>query len=281
MVIGLTAQNIRKEIAFLPVEDSLGIDDRNRFFSVADGVTRDPYEYLPDLSNFLGKVKFSWGYPRFSPAKVAADIFTGVFTRVLKNYPSERRDENLIRAAFEEANKVIGQWNSCNIPNQDYVLKDYAGCVASGAALNNGLIHIGFLSDCGVAIFDEKGDLKFRTENQGPDQHESYFWKDERLQSLDWRNPEARRIIRRNYRNNPSQEHSFGVLTGEKSAMDYVKTTTQELKPNHSLVLYTDGLEPIVFSGEFADNLRKKDTKGLEKLCKRNVETEGTLILYP
>ena len=280
MVQGFIATNIKKKIALMPTEDSFSMDLKNRIFAVADGVTRDPYEFLPDIHTLLGKIRFSFGYPRPSPAEIASDIFTQTFPLVLRDYELANRDENAIRTAFEEANKKIGEWNAQHTPNPDYVLEDFAGCVASGAQLNQGLIYLGFLTDCGVAIFDEKGNLKFRTENQGPDKHDKYIWQDERLQKIDWRNPEARKIVRKDYRNNPSEEHSFGVLTGEKTAMHYVRTATQEIKPNEHLIVYSDGLEPIIFSGEFADKLRQRDFKGLENLCKQKVKTEGTLIQH-
>ena len=280
MAKGLTAVNIKKKIALMPTEDSFSIDSANEIFAVADGVTRDPYEYLPDINTLTGKIIFSLSYPRPSPAKIAADIFTETFPLVLKDYDPINRDEKAIRTAFGEANKRIGEWNFQNIPNPDYVLNDFAGCVAAGTSLSNDLIYLGFLSDCGVAIFNEYGNLRFRTENQGPDKHDKYIWQDKRLERLNWRNPEARRIVRRDYRNNPSEKHSFGVLTGEEKAMCYVRTATQEIKPNEHLILYTDGLEPIIFSGEFADKLRKRDWKGLERLCKKKVRTEGTLVYY-
>lgn len=277
---GFIATNRKKKIALLPTEDSFSIDSKNGILAVADGVTRDPYQFLPNMKTLRGKIKFSWGYPRPSPAKIASDIFTQTFPLVLRDYDLANRDENAIKTAFEETNKRIGKWNTQNMQNPDYVLRDFAGCVASGTQLNNGLVYLGFLTDCGVAIFDEKGNLKFRTENQGPDKYDKYIWQDGRLQEIDWRNPEARRIVRIDYRNNPIEEHSFGVLTGEETAMNYVRTATQEIKPEEHLIVYTDGLEPIIFSDEFAEKLKQRDIEGLEKLCKKGVKTEGTLIYH-
>ena len=62
--------------------------------------------------------------------------------------------------------------------------------------------------------------------------------------------------------------------------MHYVRTATAEIKPNEHLIVYTDGLEPIIFSSEFADKLRQRNFKGLENLCKQRVRTEGTLIYH-
>ena len=153
MVQGFIATNIKKKIALMPTEDSFSMDLKNRIFAVADGVTRDPYEFLPDIHTLLGKIRFSFGYPRPSPAEIASDIFTQTFPLVLRDYRLANKDEKAIRTAFEEANKRIGEWNSQNMPNPDYVLKDFAGCVASGVHLNQNLVYLGFLTDCGVAIF--------------------------------------------------------------------------------------------------------------------------------
>ncbi len=280
MATGFIATNIKKKFGLIPIEDSFSIDSKNKIFAVADGVTRDPVEYLPDLNTLRGKIEFSFSYPRPSPAKTASDIFTQTFPMVLNDYDSINRDEKSIRIAFEEANKNIREWNKQNMLNPDYVLSDYSGCVASGTLLNRNLVYLGFLTDCGVAIFDESGELKFRTENQGPDKYDKYIWQDERLKNITWNNPEARRIVRRDYRNNPMEENSFGVLTGQQTAMHYVRTSTQEIKPNEFLIVYSDGLEQTIFSNEFAEKLKQRDIKILEKLCRKKVRTEGTLIYY-
>jgi hypothetical protein len=286
MTKAFIATNWKKKIAFMPIEDSFDytdypIDiDSSSFSAVADGVTRDPTEYLPNLNTIKGKIQFSLKYPKPSPAKIAADIFTQAFPLVMRDYEPEHRDEKAIKSAFGEANNRIKKWNNQNTPNPDYVLNDFAGCVAAGISQYWHSISWGYLADCGIAIFDEKGNLKFRTEDQGPEKYDKYFWQDKRLEKIDWRNPEARKIIRKEYRNNPLEKHSFGVLTGEEKAMNYVRTGTQELIPNEHLIIYTDGLEPIIFSQEFSDKLKENDIKGLAKLCKHKVMTEGTLIHY-
>ncbi len=282
MVRGFIAINKKKKIALIPVEDSFNVDSENRIFAVADGVTRDPSEFLPDISTLKGKIEFSLKYQRPSSAAIVSRLATGKAPVYLRDFTN--KDEKAIRETIKEINLVdIRRYNlSLGINEQtvDYLTKDYAGCVLSIAHVERDLVYLGFLTDCGVAIFDERGNLKFRTENQGPDKHDKYIWQDERLQGMDWKNPKARKIIRRYYRNNPLKPHSFGVLTGEETAMHYVRTTTQEIKPNEHLIVYTDGLEQIIFSGEFSDKLRKRDIKGIEKLCRKKVKTEGTLIHY-
>jgi len=281
MTQGFTVENWKLKLARYPTEDSYSINNNNNnnIFAVADGVTRDPLEYLPDINTLKGKIEFTFNYPRPSPAKEAADLFCETFPAVLRDYNKCNRNEFAIKEAFKESNNGIKQWNKQNIPNPNYIMDDFAGCVASGVYQNDGFVHWGYLCDCGVAIFDEKGNLKFKTEDQGPSKFDKYFWKDKRLQDISWGNPKARKIIRSEYRNNPSEKYSYGVLTGEKTAISYVRTGTNEIGSNEHLIVYSDGLEDIIFSEKFADKLRKRDIKGLKKLCQKRVKTEGTLIL--
>ena len=150
--------------------------------------------------------------------------------------------------------------------------------MAAGTSINKGLVHWGYIADCGVAIFDEKGNMRFKTEDDGPSKHDALMWKDPRLQSLKWENPIARMIIRRDYRNNSGKQCAYGVLTGEDSSLYFVRTGVQELRPRESLIVYTDGLEHLLGMGEFSDLLRKRDLKGISKLTSKTVKYEGTMI---
>ena len=277
MIKGFTVANWIKRAAFIPTEDSYDFDHKNLIFSVADGVTRDPCECLPDISTLSGKLEFAWKYPRPSPAKIAADIFNKTFQEVMRDYLPKNRNEKAVMKAFEASNFAIREWNSENIPDVNYAPMDFAGCVASGAVENPEMISLGFMTDCGVAIFNERGNLIFRTQNEGPDG--KFFSQLMKSKNLTWNNVEARRIIRRDYRNNGA-EHSYGVLTGEEKAMSYVKTFSHELKPMEHLMVYSDGLEDTIFSGKFSEKLGQKDFGGIEKLCQKEVRTEGTLVHY-
>ncbi|MBI2451498.1 hypothetical protein HYV50_00295 [Candidatus Pacearchaeota archaeon] len=280
MTEGFTVENWKLRLMRKPVEDAFGFDNMSKIMAVADGVTRDPFEDLHNVGTLMGKIDFLLNYPKPSPAKVASNILVETFRIALIDYYELNRNEKAIRKAFDEANKEIRNWNGRNISNADYLTNDFAGCVAAGICRLSDVFSFGYLTDAGIAVFDLLGNLKFRTENQGPDKHDKYIWQDKRLQGIDWRNPEARRIVRRDYRNNPKEEHSFGVLTGEDSAMNYVRTGTQELRGDDILVVYTDGLESTIFSGEFSDLIRRKNIKGIEKLCKKKVRTEGTIVYY-
>lgn len=76
----------------------------------------------------------------------------------------------------------------------------------------------------------------------------------------------------------------MGILNGMPQALKYVRTGNQEIKPGEYLLVYTDGLEEVIFrnhkdiQGRVVDFLRKKDFKNLEKFCRRKVYSEGTLV---
>ena len=277
MIKGLTATNWKKRMVFMPTEDSYLISE-NRIFAVADGVTRDPIPNLPDLSNPFGQLKFALKYPKPSPAKIASDIFCDTFVSALKDFKPWNRNEKAIKSSFAYANKKIKEWNDQNIPTCDYITRDFAGCVAVGTCQIGDLVYFGHITDSGVAIFDKEGNLSFRTKDESPHRLDKHIWQDPQIAGKTWSSPGVRARIRSQYRNNPDEQYSFGVLTGEESAMYYVRAGVKEIRPNETLILYTDGLEPIIFSDDFSAMLKNKDINGLEKLCKKEVKTEGTLI---
>lgn len=271
MISGFTVHKLEKK----PIEDFYSIDKTSGVIAVADGVTRDWDELLRDNKKS--------NYPNPSPAGIASKLFCKIFQLHLKK--CKNVSEKTIKEAFEKANKEIAKWNSNNIPNVDYVMNDFAGCVASGVVKREGLVYFGYLTDCGVAIVDKGGKLKFRTEDEGPNKHDKYIWRDDRLRGREWTNPTIRRIIRSEYRNNSSNKHSFGVLTGEKSAMDYIRVGKQKIQKGDYLLVYSDGVENIIFSDGGEINLKVRnlltagDLKGLERLCREGVQTEGTLVI--
>ena len=278
MATAISIKNWKLRLAGIPREDACSIDEANRIVAAADGVTRDPLEYLPNKNTLRGKIKFAWHYQRPSPSAAISQLFCQTFPEFLRQYKPENRNEEAIRKAFTESNKIIHAWHRKNIPFPDYLTKDFAGCVAAVTSTYQDAVTLGFLTDTGVAIFHENGELKFRTENEGPDKFHDKIWEDPRLKGLTWEDPRARVIIRSDYRNNPTNENSFGVLTGENSAMNYVRTDTQEIEPGEILVVYTDGLEKVVFSGKFTAALRMKSFLDVNDLARTKVKTEGTLV---
>ncbi|MBS3088620.1 hypothetical protein J4402_02455 [Candidatus Pacearchaeota archaeon] len=280
----ITARNWKMDLLRLPHEDSFHVNSAETVFAVADGVTRDCKNGEPLQKNLRSALNALRYYPKPSPAAIAADIFAVNFVEEMCR--NNVMNNATMRESIRFGNKEIKSWQEKYIPKPDYLVNDFPGCTAACIAKPfPQIVSWGYICDSGAALFDWKGNLKNRTQNDGPSTKDKYIWASEKLKGLTWKDAEARRIIRSEFRNNPSEEYSFGVLTGEENAMCYVRTGMWEKKPRDVAVIYTDGVEHILFgqdgdvNGDFAKKIKFEDWEGIERLCCERVRTEGTLIL--
>jgi len=247
---------------FLPTEDAFKYNEDST--AVSDGITRDPFLKLPDLKTLRGKLNWIIFYPRLSPAKLIADVFCDSFVWFMRQF--KEKDEKAIYRAFEQTNEEIRRLNEIYNPNPDFLKNDFWACVAAGTALREQdkqkILSYGFITDCGVAVFDNKGNLRLKTPNE-------MIHAEDFIPDFNWRSPEQRADFRKRFRNNPSNPNSYGALTGEKVALNYVRTGELEIFPEDIAITYSDGLEGTIISGEFTDKLRQRDFAGLKKLCKK------------
>jgi hypothetical protein len=258
-----------------PQEDSFrySIAKDKIIIAVADGISRDPIGMpeFPDYKTFTGKVK----YPIPSPAKKAADLFCESFIeKSRKAEPST----NSVKESAIYANKKINLLNK-NL-KVDYLENDFAACVASFGIISNGTLYHGFITDCGVCVFDEKGRLKFRTKNEGPNlEIEKETAKNPEKYGASWRDPRRRARTRSWYRNNLKEPLSYGAFTGEKQAINFVRTNETKLNQNDFVIFYSDGFVPIIFSENF--NVAKLFSR-IENYFEENSNkidgSEGTLV---
>jgi len=155
-------------------------------------------------------------YPKPSLAKMSADIAV------------ESGD-------LYKANKKIANLNKEKVPDPNWLKEGLAGCTASLAKIEGDNLHYQFITCCGVGVIGKDGQTKLQT----PDEYwttdkgrwnlvkEADFIKGfianvgENLQW--WLHPEGRFLMRGFFRNKPKQKYSFGVLTGEKEAEEYIR----------------------------------------------------------
>lgn len=284
---GIYARSLKHRLGFMPAEDAFLVNEKTNLLVVADGVTRDPLENLPDTKTLLGKFKFAWNYERPSKAGIVARASLEEI-----NYYSEEKgisSKGDIWFAIEKANQHIQEINhelGLTPESINYTTNNYAGCVLAVAKIDEleRLVNWGFIADCGIAVINTTGDLKERTPDNGPDVHDKERWECLQLKDKEWSHGEARRFIHSTFVNKPLQEYSYGTLTGEKEAMSYVQTGTYELKENDHVLAYTDGASEILFkkdgdiSGTTATLISNKDWTSLEKILKTRVHSEGTLV---
>lgn len=282
---GFTVKNWKDLRRLLrPTEDSYGISYRGNIVavSVADGITRDPVARdFPDTKDLRGKVDdlliFNIGYPRPSPAKDVADLFTSGFSL----YATSHRvtDGGVIRNIFDRLNRgPIGSFNrKIGITPQtaNYAERDFAGCVACGAVIRKGKVFYGYIGDCGFAVINRNGRVA-KTNNEVPSKRIDEDLK-ERF-GLEFRQRKGRQKVRKVYRNNLDEELSYGALTGEPNALEYVRAGSFELNYGDVPIVFSDGLEDVVVTKDFRELVRQRDFRELKRLCRSQVKTEGTLV---
>ncbi|MFB6181496.1 MAG: hypothetical protein ABEJ24_01220 [Candidatus Magasanikbacteria bacterium] len=260
----------------IPPEDSVMIDKDNEVFCVADGVTRDVGGTITD-----DKKDILIDYPNLSGARLAADTFTCTFV----DYLQTNNSLQALKTAFCKGNDKIRELNRQR--EIDYIENDYYSCVASGGIVLDQTLYWGAICDCGVAVFSESSELKFKT----PDYKKAFDeYEENEIKSSDfnWSMPEYRKIIRSEYRNNTeykkSKEYeSFGVLTGEQEAEEFMHFGKVNLGKNDLVLFYSDGFLDYFSRSDFFEVINQDSASKIEqslipysmKLAKKNYKKYG------
>ncbi len=255
-------------------EDSLFLDDQKKVLVVADGVSRTKNEQRE--------------YPYPSPALMASKVASEAMGKSLLAHEEVSEDD--VRQAFADGNTAVrklneelGLWE-----NHDYYIRDFAGAVASCAIEKGGEIVYGYIGDCGIAHVSASGEILWHSDDDvaaarpgfPPMEGEPAFAK------ATTKVKERFVKVRRDFRNNPTANYkTFGVLTGEDTALAYVKTGQRSYSPGDVLVVYSDGISPFVFEDlEFRKLLLKGDKEEIQQyVAERSSQEkdydEKTLIL--
>ena len=196
-------------------------------FAVADGASRTIYE---DAS---------------LSSAIAARTFCRVAALALANGMT-------LRHAFTAANDEIAEVNEeLGITPQtvDYLDRDFLACVGVAGMVSEedpDIFHYGYIGDCGMLVYDTAGAPVFLSENPA---HVLEQFRE------GWgcaNKTDERMLWRRALRNQPKKrEMTFGALTGELDAISYLKTGTVRLHPGDTVMLFSDGIYPFIFSREF------------------------------
>jgi len=211
-------------------EDFLVVDEEYKIFVVADGVGR--------IKNEKGE------YPYPSPAKMASKVASEAITESLKGGKDMKRAFANGNEAVKKLNEEIGLWE-----NHDYLVNDFAGTVGVAAVEKENKIEYGYIGDCGIAHFSASGDLLWHSDDDvaaarpgfPPMEGEPAFAQASQKVN------ERFIKVRRDFRNNPTASHkTFGVLTGEDTALEYVKMGSLTYRPGDVIVIYSDGISPFI-----------------------------------
>lgn len=268
-----TFENIKTINCNFPLEDQYYATDN--LAVVADGITRDPIG-VNDISkiSFEELIKL---YPRPSGAQMASEAIADSF----KNFCGDLKEQLII------ANKRVKKLNDKFITNCDYLQNDYYGSVASCVYIENNILYYAYICDCGVIVYDKNGNIKFQTEDDKELYSDPYINKI----GIPWHLPEARVIVRRDYRNNLKNIQddkcvSYGAITGEESAISFIKTGSLKLEFGDIIIVYSDGFVNFLREKSFIYNLlnftKSKFESYVEDLAKKDYTKYGkekTLIL--
>ncbi len=269
---------------FTLLEDSFAYSEQNKIACVADGVRRDFLDRSVAYISFKNLMKFfDLQYPSPSPAREAADICVKTFM-----------DNSGLDYSFWIANKKIEESKFNRLLKCNYLDKDLAGCTAAGfSAVDDYFLNWASINAAGIAILGENGNLRFKSIDDGEHSPEKNPYLEQILnQHGGFNNPEGRKLIRSQYRNNPKEEFAYGVLTGEATATKYINQGVEEVKTGEFVLLFTDGIRELLFpkdengreqmkvNDKYLTRILKEDTLGLKRLCRQNVSTEGTLVVW-
>lgn len=269
-----TFDNIKILNSNFPVEDQFYTSENEAI--VADGITRDPIG-ISDLS-ICSQSQFLERYPRPSGAELAAKEICNTFSNTTGSLM-----ERLVKC-----NNSIKELNDKYILNCDYLGNDYYGAVASCISIENTTLYYAYICDCGVIVYDSLGNIKFQTE----DDKEIYSDPFISQIGIPWYLPEARVIVRRDYRNNLNNIYdgkcvSYGAITGEKSAINFIKSGQIKLSNGDIILVYSDGFNEFLHDKEFISLIINFDKAKFESYIKTKSESdyekygkEKTLVLF-
>lgn len=255
----------------IPVAEDYFRVERNSF-CVADGVTRDNIHgdavpYPTSKEEVLAWIK---NYPNPSGAYLAAKICGDTFVEEIEKTAKITKQE--ILKAIQKANKEI--WEINKDRKIDYLKEDLYCCEAVGGRIVEDTLYCFSVGDCHISIYDEAYELLFTTINNHKIFEEYLDNVYQKENQFHWERPEDRVMVRRDYRNKPQNENSFGALSGEKEAEYYIDTYEVSLQKAKYICAYSDGCEPFFTTKESIKKLLN-NPKSLQ-----NSGKERTLIIY-
>ncbi len=249
----------------------------NNIFCIGDGVTRDliggeirPYPKTEDEAKYIAE-----HYPNPSGAFMSSKIIANNFVKYIKER-EKNVDESIVKQSIKKANKDV--WEINKNRNIDYIGEDLYCSVAVGGIIKDDFLYCFSIGDCYIKTFDDNYNELFATEN---DHFYMENYEEEFLKKglYAWQDPRSRVLIRAGVRNNPiisykGKKVGYGALTGEDSAMEFVKIYKVKLNNTKYICAYSDGCM-LYFEN-------KDESKKTIEIPDRIAEcgSERTLIIY-
>lgn len=265
--------DMRANINF-PVEDQYYVSDNLAI--IADGITRNPIG-VPDLSGCTNE-EFIQKYPKPSGSEEVAKLICDTFSKV----------EGSLKERLIKCNEKAKELNDKCIKKCDYLENDYYAAVASCLKIEKGALNYAFIGDCGLVLYDKFGNIKFQTE----DSREPYRALHSKKDNIPFDKPEGRVRWRSVYRNNLNTKYgnicvSYGAITGEESAINFIYTGQIKLDKGDKIVLYSDGFVNYIHDNDFIEQILNFNELQFEEYVKmkssidcKKYGPERTIILF-
>ena len=216
-------------------------------------------------------------YPRPSGGELAAKTITEAF----------KESNGMIKERLIACNNAVKELNNKYIKQCDYLQNDYYGAVAASIQIRDNVLEYAYICDCGIIVYDNNGNIKFQTKDDKELYSDPYINKI----NIPWNLPEARVIVRRDFRNNPNNIQngicvSYGAITGEKNAEHFIRTGQIALEQNDIIAIYSDGFVNFLKDTTFINEILHFNKEKLEDYVnKKSLEDynlygkEKTLVL--
>lgn len=94
-------------------------------------------------------------------------------------------------------------------------------------------------------------------------------WRVINMATLPTTLPDRVRYLHGSVRNNTALTHSYGVLTGEPSALEFIETGTASLKKRDRIILATDGLTPLWTAMDWMPNAQQQIPRRIVEYLRR------------
>lgn len=153
---------------------------------------------------------------------------------------------------FRATSEALGDFVQQHGPF-DLSSRDYPGTIGTVMAASPDTLTWAHLGDTLLLLLRGNGGAVL-TRDQVADFR---AWRTANLTTLPANMPDRVRYLHGSVRNNTALAHSYGVLTGEPSAVQFVETGTTPLERGDRIVLATDGLTPLWSTMDWTPNAQR------------------------
>lgn len=225
-----------------PNEDIVLCDDERKIYILLDGVSRD---------------KINGKYPSPSPAREVSELFAKEAYDYLKKSDG-KYELKYIKDAFIKGNEAIEHYN---IKYYDFL----PGTVGIVCCIYKDRLYYGYIGDCYGRLIRNDEILVFtKCQTEKIAIHKKEYSSKE---------------IRNEICNNIKHPYGYGVLTGQKEALDFVVFGEYCLNNVDMVFLSSDGIEPFLAGLSREDFVNGDATYYLEKSVMDTEEDDKAVII--